>query len=102
MWGYKREYFDIWVRTLDTDKVARLAKEIKKYINTYRLQSIYIVQAMNIYKPALNIMKYMGIYSMINSDSKVSPKADNVNAERKAEAVAQADCAKTDSSTKAV
>jgi hypothetical protein len=44
----------------------------------------------------------MEIYSKINSDSKVSPKADNVHAERKAEPVAHADCVKTDSSTKAV
>ena len=44
----------------------------------------------------------MELYSMIKSDSKVSPKADNVHAERKAEPVAQTDCAKTDSSTKAV
>jgi hypothetical protein len=44
----------------------------------------------------------MEIYSMINSDSKVSPKADNIHAERKAEPVAQADCIKTDSSTKGV
>jgi len=39
---------------------------------------------------------------MINSDSKVSFKADNVNAERKAEPVAQVDRVKTDFSTKAV
>ena len=39
---------------------------------------------------------------MSNSDSKVSPKADNVHAERKAEAVSQSDCVKIDSSTKAV
>jgi len=45
-------------------------------------------------------MKYMGIYSMINSDSKVSPKDDNVNAERKAEQAVKADCIKTDSSAK--
>jgi hypothetical protein len=45
----------------------------------------------------------MEIYSMINSDSKVSPKADNVNnAERKAEPIVQADCIKTDSSAKVV
>ena len=39
---------------------------------------------------------------MINSDSKVSPKDNNVHAERKAEPVVQADCIKTDSSSKAV
>jgi hypothetical protein len=44
----------------------------------------------------------MEIYSMIKSDSKVSPKADNVHAEREAVPVAQADCIKTDSSSKAV
>ena len=93
---------DIWVKTLDTDKVARLSKEIKKYIGAYRLQSIYIVQVINTYKPILNMIKYIEIYSMINSNSKASPNADNVNAERKAEPVAQADCVKTDSSTKAV
>jgi len=45
-------------------------------------------------------MKYMEIYSMVNSDSKVSPKDNNVNAERKAESVVKADCIKTDSSAK--
>ena len=44
----------------------------------------------------------MELYSMSNSDSKVSPKTDNVHAERKAEAVSHTDCVKTDSSTKAV
>jgi len=44
----------------------------------------------------------MEIYSMMNSDSKVSPKDNNINAERKAEPVAQADCIKTDSPTKRV
>ena len=47
-------------------------------------------------------MKYMEIYSMINSDSKVSPKDNNINAERKAEPVVKADCIKTDSSAKGV
>ena len=88
--------------TLFLNLVVILYKEIKKYINTYRLQSIYIVQVITKYEPALNMIKYMALYSMINSDSKVSPKADNVHVERKAEAVTQADCAKTDSSTKAV
>ena len=64
---------------------------------------IYILQVISKYKPALNILKYMEIYSMITSDSKVSPKADNVNnAERKAEPIVQADCIKTDSSAKGV
>ncbi len=93
---------NIWIKILDADKAALLSKEIKKYINTYRLQSIYIEQAITKYKPALNIMKYMELYSMSNSDSKVSPKAYNVHAERKTEAVSHADCVKTDSSTKAV
>jgi hypothetical protein len=39
---------------------------------------------------------------MINLDSKVSPKTDNANAERKVEPVAQTDCVKTDSSAKAL
>jgi hypothetical protein len=47
-------------------------------------------------------MKYMEIYSMIKSYSKVFPRDDNVHAERKAEPVAQTDGAKTDYSTKAV
>ena len=50
----------------------------------------------------------MGIYSMISSDSKASPKADNVkNAEHMAkpetaESVVKVDCVKTESSNKAV
>jgi len=100
--GYKCEYFRYLGKTLETDKVTILSKEIKKCINTYRLQSIYIVQAITKYNPALNIMKYMEIYSMINSDSKVSPKDNNINAERKAEPVVKADCIKTDSSAKGV
>ena len=49
----------------------------------------------------------MELYSMIKSDSKVSPKADNVHAENiskqgEAVPVMQADCIKTDSSRKAV
>ena len=39
---------------------------------------------------------------MVKSDSKVLPKDDNVNAERKAEPIVQADCIKTDFSRKAV
>jgi hypothetical protein len=44
---------------------------------------------------------------MIKSDSKVSPKADNVHAENtskqgEAAPVVQADCIKTDSSNKAI
>jgi hypothetical protein len=50
----------------------------------------------------------MEIYSMIHSDSKASPKADNVNnAEHMAkpgaaESAVKADCVKTESSNKAV
>jgi len=50
----------------------------------------------------------MEIYSMIHSDSKTSPKADNVNnAEHMAkpgaaESAVKADCVKTESSNKAV
>jgi hypothetical protein len=47
-------------------------------------------------------MNYMEIYSMINSDSKVSPKDNNVNAERKAEPAVKTDSAKIDPSAKAV
>ena len=88
--------------SLRYQKKAKLPKEIKKYINTYRLQLFYIVQVISKYKSALNIMKYIEIYSVITSDSKVSPKADNVNAERKAEPIVQADCIKIDSSAKGV
>jgi len=67
------------------------------------LQLFYIAQVISKYKPALNIMKYLEIYSMINSDSKVSPKADNINnAERKAEPIVQADHIRKDSSAKDV
>ena len=65
-------------------------------------------QVISTYKPALNIKKYMEIYSMIHSDSKASPKADNFNNAEKmakpgaAESVVKADRVKTDSSTKAV
>jgi hypothetical protein len=69
---------------------------------------IYIVQVITKYKPALNIKKYMEIYSMIHSDSKASPKADNVNnAEHMAkpgtaESAVKTDCVKTEPSNKAV
>jgi hypothetical protein len=40
---------------------------------------------------------------MVTSDSKVLPKANNVNnVDRKAEPIIQADCIKTDSSAKGV
>jgi hypothetical protein len=42
-------------------------------------------------------MRYKGVYSMIKSDSKVLPKADDINAEKTAEPVV-----KTDSSAKAI
>ena len=42
-------------------------------------------------------MNYKGVYSMIKSDSKVLPKADNVNAKKTAEPVI-----KTNSSDKAI
>jgi len=49
----------------------------------------------------------MELYSMIKSDSKVSPKVENVHTENtskqgEAVPVVQADCIKTDSSRKAV
>jgi hypothetical protein len=72
------------------------------------VESIYIVQVISKYKPALNIMKYMEIYSMIHSDSKASPKADNINnAEHmakpeKAESAVKADSAKINCSAKSV
>jgi hypothetical protein len=37
--------------------VVRLSTEIKKYIGTNRLQSIYIIPVINIYNPALNTIK---------------------------------------------
>jgi hypothetical protein len=83
--------------TLFLNLVVILYKEIKKYINTYRLQSIYILLVIATYKPALYIMEYTEVYSMIKSDSKVLPKADNVNEEKTAEPVVKAD-----SSAKAV
>lgn len=82
--------------------VVRLSTEIKKYIGTNRLQSIYIIPVINIYNPALNTIKQVEIYSMIKSNFKVSPKTDNANAERKAEPVVKADSAKIDPSAKAV
>jgi hypothetical protein len=68
--------------------------EIKKYISTYTLQPIYIVQAISINKPALNIMKYEKIYIMIESDNKASPQADDINAEKKAEPSVKNDSSK--------
>lgn len=46
------------------------------------LQSIYILSAITIDKTALNIMKYTDIYCIINSDSKVLPKENDVDAEK--------------------
>jgi hypothetical protein len=42
------------------------------------------------------------MYSIIKSDPKVLPKADDVNAEKRAEPILKADSAKIDSSSKAV
>ena len=36
-------------------------------------------------------MRYKGVYSMIKSDSKVLPKADDINAEKTAEPVVKTD-----------
>ena len=83
--------------TLFLNLVVILYNEIKKYINTLRLQSIYTIQTITTYKSALYIVEYKEIYSMIKSDSKVLPKADNVNEEKTAESVVKAD-----SSAKAV
>ncbi len=44
----------------------------------------------------------MEVYSVIQSDSKVLPKDDNVNVAKPAEPILKADSAKIDSSTKAV
>jgi len=48
-------------------------------------------------KSALNMINYKEIYSMVQSDSKVLPKADDVSAEKTAESVI-----KTDSSAKVI
>jgi hypothetical protein len=69
-------------------------KEIKKYISTYRLRHIYIVQAISINKLVFNIMKYEEIYIMIESNKKVTPKADDINAEKKAEPSVKKDSSK--------
>ena len=69
-------------------------KKIKKYISTYTLQLIYMVQAISIIKPALNIRKYEEIYIMIESDNKATPKADDINAEKKAEPSVKKDSSK--------
>jgi hypothetical protein len=66
------------------------------------VQSIYIVQTITAYKPALNIMKYMELYSMVKSDSKVLHKDDEITVSKAAEPILKADSAKIDFSTKAV
>jgi hypothetical protein len=47
-------------------------------------------------------MKYLKIYSIIKSDSKVLPKDDKVNVAKPAGPILKVDSAKRDSSTKAV
>ena len=47
-------------------------------------------------------MSYIEVYSMITSDSKVSPKADKVNAAKPADPILKADSAKINSSAKGV
>ena len=69
-------------------------KVIKKYISTYTLLFIYIVQANSINKPALNIGKYEELYIMIESDKKVLPMVDDVNAKKKAEPSVKKDSSK--------
>ena len=58
------------------------------------LQLIYMVQAISINKSALNIRKYEEIYIMIESDNKATPKADDTNAEKKAEPSVKKDSSK--------
>jgi hypothetical protein len=58
------------------------------------LQPIYSVQAISINKPALNIMKYMELYIMIESNTKATPKADDINAEKKVEPSVKKDSSK--------
>jgi hypothetical protein len=58
------------------------------------LQLIYIVQAIYINKPALNIRKYEEIYIMIESDKKVLPIVDDINAEETAEPSVKKDSSK--------
>ena len=55
------------------------------------LQHLYILQAITTNKPALHILKYKEIYSMIKSDSKVLPKAGDFNAVNTAEPVVKTD-----------
>jgi hypothetical protein len=68
--------------------------EIRKYIRTYRLRRIYIVQAITINKLALNIRKYEELYTMIESDNKATPKADDIDAEKKADSSIEKDSSK--------
>ncbi len=58
--------------------------KLQKYISTYRLQHIYIVNTITINKLEQYIKKYQEIYSMIKSDPKGLPKADDINAEKTA------------------
>lgn len=55
------------------------------------LERIYILQAITINKLTLNITNYREIYSMVKSNLKVLPKADNANAEKPAESIVKAD-----------
>lgn len=55
------------------------------------LQSTYILSVITINKTALNIMKYTNIYSIINSDSKVLPKENDVDAEKTDEPIVKTD-----------
>jgi hypothetical protein len=71
-----------------------LHKEIRKYISTYRLRLIYIVQASSINKLELTIIKYVEIYIMLESDMKVLPMINDVNAEKKAEPSVKKDSSK--------
>ena len=77
------------------DNFPALYKEIKKYISTYRLWLIYIVQAISINKLELTIIKYVEIYTMLESDKKVTPKVDDINAEKKVETSVKKDSSKT-------
>ncbi len=55
------------------------------------LQSTYILSVITIDKTALNIMKYTDIYCIINSDSKVLPKENDVDAEKTDEPIVKTD-----------
>jgi len=55
------------------------------------LQSTYILSVITINKTALNIMKYTDIYSIINSDSQVLPKENDVDAEKTDEPIVKTD-----------